>query len=321
MNADLHPCEPSPYLVFMPTYAPETEAVENAPNKRPHGREPQTAIADRITKYGYLSRIRPWSYMDAIDSVLNIRPDVDLVVADARSTESMRKHLTLHQRSSQNLDSPGYSLALFPEKESQWKALNKIIELHDNPAVKYFIYTSSDIVWTMDWVAEAEKEFLADPSLQIVFPCVNSGDPNLPNQVATGPRDLPLEEAPYQDAARAPVLNAYVFICRMDFLRAYGGYPNIFRNCFTESFLHYMAEAIGGKMRLMPRGWCYHHGAVDQWSGAGGLYNHTGELAKFTKIMDQVQEARCAERSYMTKAFLQSLLYEQPVTSSEQAVA
>ena len=309
------PITPSPFLVFMPTYAPDTEAIINAPNKRGYKRLSQEEISSRINTLGFMSRLRPWVYMDCIDSVINIRPDVDLVAADARSTDSIRDQLVLHQRASFDLDHSGYDLALFERKESQWKALNRILEIHDPyHERKYLIYTSSDIVWTHDWITPAVKHFDADPTLQMLFPCVNSGDPNLPVQIAPGPRDLPLiDPALHMDnaatrAARAPVLNAYAFICRMDFIKAYGGYPNIFRNCFTESFLYYMCEAIGGKMRLMPEGWVYHHGALDAHTHEdGGLYNHTAEKPAFDRIMNEVQAARAS--GALTKDMLKGWLY------------
>lgn len=305
----------SPFLVYMPTYAPDTEAIHDAPNVRPYKRATQVEIAERINSLGFLSRLRPWVYMDCIDSVLNIHPDVDLVVADARSTDSIRKVLELHQRASMDLDHPGYDLALFPNKESQWQALNTVLNIHCHPETKYFVYTSSDIIWTMDWIGAAVEEFEKDPKLQIVFPCVSSGDPALPRQVAPGARDLPLiDPADHMDsegarAARAPCLNAYAFICRMDFLRAYGGYPTVFRNCFTESFLYYMCEAIGGTMRLMPRGWVFHHNGVDAHGNdtAEGGYNYLAEKPTFDRVMDQVQAARAEGR--MTKEFLREVLY------------
>lgn len=299
---------PSQFLVYCPTYAPTTEAGEDAPNRRPYRRHTTQEIAKRVHDHGFLSRMRPWVYMDCIDSILNVRPDVDLVVGDARSSDSIRKHLIEHQRASAT-DHTGYDLALFPLKESQWKVLNVIINTHAAPETKYFIYTSSDIVWVSDWVQEAVKEFEADKDLQIVFPCVNSGDPNLPCQIADSARDLPLIDPPYQEAARAPVLNAYVFICRMDFLRTYGGYPTAFRNCFTESFLYYMCEAMGGKMRVMPRGWVYHHNGIDAHGNGTpeGGYNYLAEKPMFDKIMDEVQAARAEER--MTVEFLKGVLY------------
>lgn len=301
---------PSKFLVFMPTYAPETEAVEEVPGgNRSYSRCSNEEIINRVNTKGILARLRPWVYMDCVDSILNIRQDVDLVVADARSTNSIRRHMAKHQAASIGLDHAGYDLALFENKESQWKALNKILEIQLQPHHEFLVYTSSDVVWVMDWVAEAEKEFAKDPSLQIIFPCVSSGDPNLPCQIAQGARDLPLLDPPYQQAARAPVLNGYAFIMRTEFLRRYGGYPTIFRNCYTESFLYYMCEAYGGKMRLMPRGWVYHFGAMDAHEGDGGKYNHLGEFPVFERVMNEVQAARSEGRA--TVDFLRSQLYEQ----------
>lgn len=290
-------------LCYIPTYAPKTEACADYP--RPYTRLSHVELAERLTKLQYLSRLRPWIYMDVIDSVLNVRPDIDLVVADARSTDSIRQQLSLHQKASGQ-----YHLALYDNPDSQWRVFNSVLANHATADTKYFVYSSSDIIWTMDWVAEAIREFDVDPSLQIIFPRVSSGDADfLPCQVAGGPEDAPLIDPPYQDAARAPVLNAYAMIFRMEFLKTYGGYPTRFRNCFTESFLYYMCEAMGGKMRLMPKGWCFHHNGVDAWTGEGGSYNYTAEKPLFDKVMGEVQEARCAERPYLSVSYLKGLLY------------
>lgn len=291
----------SEILAYMPTYAPDTEACTG--EARPYTRLTHPQIAERVNRLQYLSRLRPWMYMDVIDSIVNVRPDIELVVADARSTNSMRDQLSLHQKAS-----GGYALALYSDKASQWWLMNDVVARHATPNTKYVIYTSSDILWTMDWVAEALKEFDKDPTLQILFPCVSSGDDHfLPCQVAPGPQDTGLIDPPYQDAARAPVLNGYVFIMRREFLEMYGGYPTVFRNCFTESFLYYMCEAMGGRMRLMPRGWCYHHNGGDAWTGPGGSYHYTAEKPLFDEIMDKVQEARAGNR--MSVSFLKGLLY------------
>lgn len=305
---DPEPLVPSPILVYMPTYAPDTEAVDEEDMGRPYERRTNEQIAERIARLGFLSRIRPAVYFDCIDSVLNVRPDIDLVVADARSTDSIRTGLQKHRETSGE-----YDLALYPEKMSQWTVLNDVLKRHACEATRYFVYTSSDIIWTMDWVGEALKEFEKDPSLQIVFPCVNQGDPLLPVQILSYPHDEALidparhTECPAMKAARAPCLNAYAMIFRMDFLRTYGGYPDVFRNCFSESFLYFMCEAMGGKMRLMPRGVCYHHSGVDAWTGEGGYYNYTAEKDKFERIMDQVDGMRA--RGNLSVDYLKGILY------------
>lgn len=289
-------------LTFMPTYAPDDEASPDFP--RTYTRLTLHEIANRLNTLGHNSRTKPWVYMDVIDSVMNVRPDMELVVADGRSSDSIRGELQKHQASSND-----YALALYPERTSQWKLLNDVVTRHATADTRFVVYTSSDIVWTHDWVGEAIKEFEKDPRLMIVFPRVSSGDASfLPCQVAAGPEDLDLIDPPYQDAARAPVLNAYAMIFRKEFLDAYGGYPTIFRNCFTESFLYMMCEAIGGKMRLMPRGWCFHHNALDAWTGEGGYYHYTAEKDKFDRIMDGVDTARAQGR--LTREFLRSMLYE-----------
>lgn len=242
-------------------------------------------------------------YMDSIDSILNVRPDIKLVVGDGKSTESMRIEMRKH-----NAASGGYDFIEYPDKKSQWLIFNDILEKFCTSETKYFIYSSSDIIWQMDWVTEAIKEFERNPKLQILFPCVNRGDPNLPCQIASGPRDLDPIFAPYQDHARAPVLNAYAMIFRMDFLRTYGGYPTIFRNCFTESFLAYMCDAMGGEMRLLPRGHLFHWGEGDKWVTPGSAYYYTEEKLIFQDIMNKLLMNKAL--NIMTVDFLKKTLYK-----------
>lgn len=298
-------------LVFMPTYAPDAGHEDGC--ARPLLRLSMDQIADRINMLGAKSRARPWLYMDAIDSVLNMCPQADLVVADAMSSDIIRNGLAMHHR-----NSGGYNLAFYPDKLSQWVVLNDILSRHATEHTKYFVYTSSDIIWAMDWVAEAIKEFDKDPRLQIIFPTVNAGDPAMPLQLAPGPRDIDIiDPALHMDsagveAARAPCLNAYAMIFRIDFLKRYGGYPDVFRNCFSESFLYYLCEAMGGKMALAPRCWCYHHNGADAWTDTspaqGGLYFYSAEKPLFDEIMNQVQYAR--EMRIMTPEFLKGILWK-----------
>lgn len=287
----------SKIVCYVPTYSPDNEANMEWP--RPYDRATNQEILSRInTDKG---RIRPWLYMDAIDSIINIRPDIELIVADGKSTDSVRLHLSKHHELN-----GGYDLELYPEKMSQWEIFNDIY--NKNKDAEYFVYSSSDIIWQMDWVSEAIKEFEKNPKLQILFPCVNRGDPNLPSQIAREPRDLPPIIPPYQDAAKARVVNAYAMIFRMDFLNTYGGYPNVFRNCFTESFLAYMCEAMGGEMRIMPRGWCFHYGEGDKWVTPGSAYYYTEEKFTFQKIINEVLMYRAM--NLMTIDYLKKTLYK-----------
>lgn len=275
----------SEIICYMPTYSPNTEA--DTSELRSYSRLTQQQIQERIDSG--TGTVKPFLYMDAIDSILNTRSDVKLVVADGKSTESIREALCKHHFES----GAAYDLALYADKKSQWWIFNDLLDKYTTSETKYFIYSSSDIIWQSDWVSEAIKEFEHNPKVQILFPCVNRGDPNLPCQIAPGPRDLDPYAAPYQSAARAPVLNAYAMIFRMDFLRAYGGYPSVFRNCFTESFLHYMCEAMGGQMLIMPRGWVYHYGEGDKWMESGGSpYHYTEEKFLFEDIMNTVAMAK-----------------------------
>ncbi len=287
----------SKIVCYLPTYSPSTEADTNFP--RPYSRLNNQQIQDRID--GGHGTVKPWLYMDAIDSILNVRPDIKLVVGDGRSTESIRDGLSKHNDGS-------YILELYPEKMSQWAIFNDIFGKHTDSETEYFVYSSSDIIWQHDWIAEAIKEFEKNPKLQILFPCVNRGDPNLPCQIAPGPRDLDTFIPPFQDHARAICLNAYAMIFRMDFLRAYGGYPTLFRNCFTESFLGYMCQAMGGEMRLMPRGHVFHYGEGDKWTTPGSAYYHTEEKLMFQQVMDEVLMHKAMNR--MNVDYLKRRLYK-----------
>ena len=284
----------SEILCYMPTYSPTTEAVSPV---RPYTRETNSSISKRLRRQ---SRVKPSVYMDAIDSVLNNPTPVRLVVADGRSTESMRAELGKHHAHG------GYELLLYENRESQWKLFNDVYALA-TPETEYMIYSSSDVVWVMDWVAEAVKAFEADPKVQILFPCVNRGDTNLPCQIAAGVRDLEPFEPPFQRAARAPVLNMYAAIFRMSFLRAYGGYMTRFKNCFTESFLFYMCEALGGTMKVLPRGHVYHYSALDAHGSGGDWYNYGTEKPEFAPVMDKLLAARA--KGEMDVAFLKELLF------------
>lgn len=270
-------------------------------NSRPYNRLNNQQIAERVNATD--KPFKPWLYMDAIDSVLNTRPDINLVVGDGRSTESIRQEMLKHQN-----ETGGYHIEFYSERMSQWVIFNDIINKHATPETEYFVYSSSDIIWQMDWVAEAIKAFEANPKLQILFPCVNNGDANLPCQIAAGPRDIEPLFPPYQEPAEARVLNAYAMIFRMDFLRTYGGYPTLFRNCFSESFLHYMCEAMGGEQRLLPRGWCFHYGTQDIWQENGSFYYYNEEKMLFHDVMNKLKMAKAM--GLMSVDFLKNLLYK-----------
>jgi len=198
-------------------------------------------------------------YMDAIDSILNIRKDIKLVVGDGRVTDSIRFEMKKHHL----LSDAAYDIMMYEEPQSQWKIFNDIISTYVTEETRSFIY---------------------------------------------GPRDLDPVPPPFQTAARAPVLNAYVMIFRMDFLRTYGGYPTIFRNCFSESFLAYMCEAMGGEMRIMPRGHVFHYGEGDKWTTPGSAYYYTEEKLDFQGIMDNVLMHKAMRT--MTVAYLKNKLYK-----------
>ncbi len=299
-------------VAYLPTFAPD--AGEENGHARPLVRINMDQIADRINTLGVRSRTRPWVYLDAIDSIVNQNPDIELVVADAKSSDIIRTKMAIHHK-----QSGGYQLAFYPEKLSQWVVFNDILARHAKEDTEYFVYTSSDIIWAMDWVGEAIKEFDKDPNLQILFPMVNAGDLAMPLQLAPGPCDMELiDPADHMnslgvEAARAPCLNMYAAIFRIDFLKKYDGYPTLFSNCFTESFLYYLCEAMGGKMRLAPRCWSYHHNGIDIHGvgTAAGAYNYHTEKPVFDEVMDQVQYAR--SMNIMTPEFLKNLLWKKQI--------
>lgn len=303
----------SEILAFMPTFSPNDECHPRF--VRPYTREGQEAIKSRLgTANG---RLKPGVYLDAIDSILNIRPDIHLVVGDGRSTESIRSALQSHNQEaiiehnemlwSGHDDRSAYTLEFYPKKMSQWKIFNDVYKRYATPDMKYFVYTSSDVVWLHDWVSEAIKEFDKNPKLMILFPTVSSGDGNIPCQVASGPRDLDLQEIPYDIHGKGRVLNMYSAIFRREFLDAYGGYISLFRNNFSESFLDYMCEAMEGEMRLMPRGWAWHWGTVDYWkSESGSPYFFAEEKDKFDITINKVLMMHGA--GFANVPFLKNLL-------------
>lgn len=301
----------SKVICYIPTYSPTTEADTKWP--RPYTRLTNEQIADRIVKG--IGRAKPWLYMDAIDSILNVRSDIKLVVGDGRSTESIRAEMSHHHLA----NNAAYDIIFYPEKMSQWLIFNDILKIYATDETKYFVYSSSDVIWDNDWVEIAIREFERNPKLQILFPYVSSGDPNLPCQAAPGPRDADPIKPPYQDAAKAPVLNAYAMIFRMDFLRTYGGYPTIFRNCFSESFLSHMCEAMGGEMCLMPRGWVFHYGEGDKWTSPGSAYYYIEEKMIFQDIMNKVLMNKAIRMANVD--FYKKLLYKKTGDDHDRPIA
>ncbi len=300
-------------VAYMPTYSPFTEA---APLLRPYTRLTQEEIATHLHNRAVWAA-KPSMYMDCIDSIRNIRPDIRLVVGDGRSTDSIRKELWKHFHQSDLPNNPdgtaagvAYDIQTYQEKMSQWVIFNDIFKskLQCGPETEYFIYTSSDVIWMMDWVAEAIKEFEKNPKLQILFPTMSQGDPNAGWQLASGPVDSDPFVPPFQEAAKAPVCNAYVMIFRMDFLRTFGGYPTLFRNCYSESFLHYMCQAVGGEMRVLPRGWCFHWNEGDKWTENGSTYYYNQEFELFELVMNKLQFARGLGQ--LKVDYLKNLLYK-----------
>ncbi len=299
-------------VAYLPTYSPFTDA---APLLRPYTRLSQEEISKHLqAQERHIWMAKPSMYMDAIDSVRNIRPDIRLVVGDGRSTDSIRSEMWKHFHQSDLPNNPDgtaagvpYEFRTYPDKMSQWLIFNDVLKSQCGPETKYFIYTSSDIIWQMDFVAEAIKEFEKNPKLQILFPTMSSGDGNANWQLATGPRDADPFVPPYQEAAKAPVCNAYVMMFRMDFLRTYGGYPTLFRNCYTESFLYYMCQAMGGEMRVLPRGHCFHWNEGDKWTENGSTYYYNQEFELFEGVMNNLQFAKGL--GGLTVPFLKNLLY------------
>lgn len=287
-------------ICYIPIYGPTSKPNMDWP--RPLTRLSNQEIKSRIESGR--GNEKPWMYLDAIDSILNIRPDIKLIVGDGRVSDSLRDIVKKHHLA----NGAAYDIMMYDEPQSQWKIFNDIIKTYCADDTKYFIYSSSDIIWHMDWVGEAIKAFEANPKLQILFPLVNRGDPNLPCQIANQPHDIDPILPPFQGAARAPVLNAYAMIFRMDFLRAYGGYPNVFRNCFTESFLAYMCDAVGGEMRLLPRGHVHHYGEGDKWTTPGSAYYYTEERLLFQDVMNKVLMHKAMGR--MNVEFLKKTLYK-----------
>lgn len=289
-------------LAFMPTYSPFNEASHEG--RRGYERLAQPEVLSRC---GRAYSHKPWVYLDAIDSVRNIRPDIVLTVNDSRSTDSIRNHLDCHNRTP-----GGYRLVLGRERRGQWDLLNECIDGED---FDYVVYTSSDIIWKEDWVEEAIKEFKKDSRCMIIFPTVSAGaDVDVPDQIATGVKDVDAYEVKPVGAsgrevtayARSiPCLNMYAAIFRAEFFKTYGGYPNVFRNCFTETFLPLLCKAMGGNMKVMPRGNCYHHNGVDRWQEGGTWYNFGKEQGVFLEKIKKYM----AQEERVDVGFMKELLY------------
>ncbi len=283
-------------VTYMPTYSPDDGVSSEA--RRPVKRLKVPEIVGRLKKqFAY----RPWAYLDAIDSILNVGGDNQLVVVDGKSTESIREVLKSHNTECYRQ----YELKLYPQKLSQWRIFNDVFNQYCKEDTEYFVYTSSDIIWVDNWVEKAIEEFEKFPQVQILFPTLSSACTNdTPWQMAPGAVD--------EDSFEKELCNAYVMIFRMDFLKKYGGYPNVFRNCFTESFLYDMCREMGGEMRVFPRGWCYHHGAMDKWKMKTDqgitYYNFSNDKPRFDKIQYAIEKHK--KVGTFSSDVLKELLYE-----------
>lgn len=288
-------------LVFMPTYAPDKTEIGQAP--RPLSPLGPTQLRERCLAETLGS---PWIYLDAIDSIKHVLgANVRLVVADFRSSEEVRNVLLDHQRKA---GMPNYELWFADEKDSQWKAFNLVLadKLGKKPALKYVVYTSSDIIWWQkSFLSECWLEFRKDFDAQILYPTVVRAENDVPHQQASLPRD--------KDAFAFDLCNAYIAVYRADFFRAFDGkYPDIFRNCFTESFLPMMLRALGAKQKIVPRANCWHNKNADMWNDpAQGTYAYLKEHPVFTATWEKLRAHKAAHPwDVSVIPFLKNLLFK-----------
>lgn len=290
-------------LVFMPTYAPDKKNIGLPP--RPLAPLGHKALRDRCLNETLET---PWLYLDAIDSIKDVLgPKAHLVVADFRSSDEIRKVLVEHQR---NAKMPNYELWLSDEPESQWKAMNLVLmhKLGKKPNIKSVVYTSSDVIWWQaSFLSECSLEFRKDFDAHILYPTMTRAENDVPYQQASLPRDM--------DSFVVDLCNAYVAVYNADFFRTFDNkYPDLFRNCFTESFLPMMLRAMGGVQKIVPRANCWHQKNADMWLDASNVpYAHSKELPVFTEAWAKLMAYK-ATKPWDASAipFLKQLLYREP---------
>ncbi len=69
-----------------------------------------------------------------------------------------------------------------------------------------------------------------------------------------------------------------------------------------------MCEAMGGQMRIMPRGHVFHYGEGDKWTTPGSAYYYTEEKLIFQDIMNNVLMHKAM--GTMTVDYLKKTLYK-----------
>ena len=261
-------------LVFMPTYAPNGVV---GPGLRSSGiLESYLTLMRRGWRRDYHS---PWTYLDAIDSIFHVlSTDVHLVVADFRSSDAFRAVLLEHQRA---IGAPNYELWFSDKPESPWVAMNKVIlDKFKDGTFNYFIHTTSDLLWTQrGWLRECILEMNRDADCLITYPTVSTVAANVAYQGASLPED--------KDPFTVSLANAYCRIFHRDFLAAYGyRYPDVFRNCYTETFLPLMLDALGKTQKIVPRANCAHCEGLDIWAAEDGTTYAAGlEYQQFLDIL------------------------------------
>ncbi len=292
---------PEKLLVFMPTYAPEKPVASE--HTRPVEPLPMEKLRERCHSNALST---PWTYLDAIDSIHHVLGDTaQLVVADFCSSKPIQKILQHHQAAS---NMPSYELWCAEKPHSQWLAMNLVLQQKlQDPNIEYVIFTSSDIIWWQrSWVAEALLAMRKDADMYIGYPTVTRAENDLKYQEATGPRD----EAPFT----AGLCNAYVAVFRADFFRLLNNkYPDIFRNCFTESMIPHLLKAMGAHQCVIPRANCWHYKNGDIWQDdTGADYFYGKERPVYNDVKQAILEYR-KEHPLDIRALpaLQKLLYRE----------
>lgn len=295
------------FLVFMPTYAPDKNIVKDG-FRNCYETQPLHKIISRGLNGEFSA---PWTYLDAIDSVSHILGnDAHISVADFRSSEVVQNILREHLKYA-NL--PNYELLLGKNKESQWKAMNQVLKSRfKNGSYKYFIYTSSDILWGQaDWIKNVLEVFEKDEKCLIAYPTVNKG---LKDQVPYQISKIPLPNEEFE----VNLANAYGIVFKREFFEEFDfKYPDIFRNCYTEGFLHRMLKSIGANQKMVPNANLLHADGMDIWcktvKGVRHYYSQDQDEPVMKEIIDRYLKNMGNENfrnnSASQKAFFKSELY------------
>ena len=149
----------------------------------------------------------------------------------------------------------------------------------------YFVQTTSDLLWTQrGWLSECILEMNKDFDCAISYPTVSTVAANVAYQGAA----LPVDKDPFP----VSLANAYCRVFHRDFFEAFDyRYPDIFRGCYTESFIPMMLSSLGKVQKIVPRANCAHCEGLDIWTAEDGTTYAAGlEYDSYLEIMNQSKE-------------------------------